>query len=83
MGKITLTFDSNEEAEEARTALDASKWKIVAWDLDQYLRGKIKYCPDNEDPAAYETVKFVFNNSIPCFDQCERSGNLLTKSVLL
>jgi hypothetical protein len=57
MGKITLTFDSNEEAEEARTALDAGKWKILAWDLDQYLRGKIKYCPDNEDPAAYETVR--------------------------
>lgn len=57
MGKIILEFDSNEEAEEARTALDASKWKIVAWDLDQYLRGKIKYCPDNEDPAAYETVR--------------------------
>jgi hypothetical protein len=57
MGKITLTFDSNEEAEEARTALDAGRWKILAWDLDQYLRGKIKYCPDNEDPAAYETVR--------------------------
>ncbi len=57
MGKITLTFDSNEEAEEARTALNAGKWKILAWDLDQYLRGKIKYCPDNEDPAAYETVR--------------------------
>jgi|694.fasta_scaffold00105_66 hypothetical protein len=57
MGKITLTFDSNEEAEEARTALDAGRWKTLAWDLDQYLRGKIKYCPDNEDPAAYETVR--------------------------
>ncbi len=57
MGKITLTFDSNEEAEEARTALDAGKWKILVWDLDQYLRGKIKYCSDNEDPAAYETVR--------------------------
>jgi hypothetical protein len=57
MGKITLTFDSNEEAEEARTALDADKWKILAWDLDQYLRGKIKYCPDNEDPAAYEIIR--------------------------
>lgn len=57
MGKITLTFDSNEEAEEARTALDAVSWKTLAWDLDQYLGGKIKYCPDNEDPAAYETVR--------------------------
>jgi hypothetical protein len=57
MGKITLTFDSNEEAEEARTDLEAVSWKTLAWDLDQYLGGKIKYCPDNEDPAAYETVR--------------------------
>lgn len=57
MGKITLTFDSNEEAEEARTALDAGKWKIVAWDLDQYLRNRIKHCSDNEDPVAFEIVR--------------------------
>jgi hypothetical protein len=57
MGKITLTFDSNEEAEEARTALDAGKWRILAWHLDQYLRNKVKHCPDDEDFHAYEAVR--------------------------
>ena len=62
MGKIILEFDSNEEAEEARTALDASKWKIFAWDLDQYLRNRIEHCSDNEDPVAFEIVRKTLRN---------------------
>ena len=40
---ITLTFDSLEEAEEARTALDGHKYKIVLWELDQMFRQCVKY----------------------------------------
>lgn len=43
MGKIILEFDSNEEKEDARTALDAYKWKGAVWDLDQKLREITKY----------------------------------------
>ena len=43
MGKIILEFDSIEESEEARTALDAYKWKGAVWDLDQKLREITKY----------------------------------------
>lgn len=43
MGKIVLEFDSVEESEEAKTALDASAWKSVIWELDQELRSVIKY----------------------------------------
>ena len=43
MGKIILEFDSIEESEEARTALDGSKWKGAVWDLDQELRKIVKY----------------------------------------
>lgn len=43
MGKIILEFDSVEEAQEARTALDGNKWKSLVWDLDQKLRNTIKY----------------------------------------
>jgi hypothetical protein len=57
MAKITLEFDSIEEAEDARTALDGYKWKLLAWDLNQALRDKVKYCPDNEDPQAYEAIR--------------------------
>jgi hypothetical protein len=43
MGKIILEFDSNEEAEEARTAVHASDWKDSMWELDQALRNVTKY----------------------------------------
>jgi hypothetical protein len=43
MGKIILEFDSFEEADDARTALDGQRWKIAMWDLDQELRKATKY----------------------------------------
>ena len=43
MGKIILEFDSNEESQEARVALDGYKWKLAIWDLDQELRSTTKY----------------------------------------
>jgi hypothetical protein len=43
MGEIILKFDSVEEANDARTALDGHKWKHVMWDLDQRLRAVVKY----------------------------------------
>ena len=43
MAKIILEFDSFEEAEDARTALDGNKWKLAMYDLDQQLRKTTKY----------------------------------------
>lgn len=43
MGEIILKFDSCEEEDEARTALDGYKWKLAIWDIDQKLRGVVKY----------------------------------------
>jgi hypothetical protein len=43
MGKIILEFDSNEEKDEARVALDGYRWRGVVWDLDQKLREITKY----------------------------------------
>jgi hypothetical protein len=43
MGKIILEFDSEEERDDARTALDGYKWKGAVWDLDQKLREITKY----------------------------------------
>jgi len=43
MGKIILEFDSFEEQDDARMALDGIKWKIAMWDLDQLLRSVTKY----------------------------------------
>jgi hypothetical protein len=43
MGKIILEFDSEEEKNDARLALDGYKWKIAMWELDQLLRSTTKY----------------------------------------
>lgn len=43
MGKIILEFDSLEESQDARVALDAMKWKMAMWDLDQILRSTVKH----------------------------------------
>ena len=44
-------FDSLEEAEDARTALDGWKWKMAMWDLDQKLRGTTKYAASLVNPS--------------------------------
>jgi hypothetical protein len=43
MGKIILEFDSFEEKEDARDALDGYKWKLAVWDIDQELRAIVKH----------------------------------------
>ena len=59
MGEIILKFDSNEEADDARTALDGYKWKLAMWDLDQHLRSELKYNEgiSGETDAAYDAVR--------------------------
>jgi hypothetical protein len=41
--KITLEFESIEESDDARVALDGYKWKLAMWDLDQLLRSVAKH----------------------------------------
>jgi hypothetical protein len=59
MGKIIIKFDSVEEAQDARDALDGYKWKIAVQDIDQMLRNRIKY--DDQLPEdvsrAFETLR--------------------------
>lgn len=66
MGKIILEFDSDEEREDARTALDAYKWKGVVWDLDQKLR---------------EITKYGFVNKIEATDQERDLADRLRKEL--
>jgi len=56
MGKIILEFDSEEESNDARTALDGYKWKSVVWDLDQELRSTVKHGYIGNKEATSEEV---------------------------
>ena len=57
MSKIILEFDGIEEAADARTALDGSKWKHAMWELDQWLRSQIKYAPDDMSDDTYKAFE--------------------------
>ena len=55
MAKIILEFNSEEEANDARVALDGYKWKLAMWDLDQKLRSTTKYAViDNREATPEE-----------------------------
>ena len=55
MNKITIEFDGEDAATDARTALDGYKWKIAMWDLDQKLRSATKYAViDNREATPEE-----------------------------
>ena len=43
MGKVIIEYDTVEEAEDIQNALNGHKWKLAMWDLDQMLRGYVKY----------------------------------------
>ena len=59
MGKIILEFDSFEEKEDARDALDGYKWKLAVWDLDPQLRSVVKYGSYENREATSEERNFA------------------------
>jgi len=59
MGKIIIEFDSIEESHDARVALDAMKWKMAIWDLDQKLRSITKYGASLTNPSQEATSEEV------------------------
>ena len=44
MGKVILEFDSIEDQDDIKSAMDGYKWKLAMYDLDQELRKTTKYC---------------------------------------
>ena len=45
--KATLEFNLPKEREAFETAVNSYRWRSVVSDMDNYLRGKIKYAPDD------------------------------------
>lgn len=53
--EIILKFDSVEEAEDARIALDGHKYRNILWDLDQLFRQCVKYSNSFMDKSKLAT----------------------------
>lgn len=66
MGKIILEFDSIEEQNDARMALDGIRWKNAMWELDQLLRSAVKYgtFDGREATAAEQDMAYKVRDSI-------------------
>lgn len=58
MAKVILEFDTVEDREAMETAVNAWKWKMLAWDLDDFLRSELKY-NDSLSGEAHEAVQRV------------------------
>ena len=46
--KAILEFNLPEDKEEFDAASKGMDWSILAWDIDQFIRNKIKYEQDRE-----------------------------------
>ncbi len=57
MPKATLTFNLPEEQLEYRTAVHASDWKGVVWEVSMFLRNKLKH--GHEFKTADEALEAV------------------------
>lgn len=66
MGKVTFEFDTDTEAVEIRTHVDAVNWKSLAWELDQFLRRKVKHSDENVDQ--YEEARDVLHQIMNSFN---------------
>lgn len=54
-----LKFSLPEDQYEYDTANNASKYRSVLWDLDQYLRDKVKYPAEDYDSVEIDTYDKV------------------------
>ncbi len=49
--KTVLIF-GDDESDARQAAIDGAAWKAVCWDLDQWLRGQVKYSGKEDLDAA-------------------------------
>jgi len=58
MAKVTLEFDTVEEATELRAALDGYKWAVALWEFDQTLRETTRRGVSIIDKAEASDIEF-------------------------
>jgi len=57
-----LKFDLPEDKEEFDVATKAMDWAILAWDIDQYIRNRLKYQTEKlQTTSANEELELLRN----------------------
>lgn len=49
MAKVTIEFDSIEDNDELTMCINGIKWYSLAWEIDQYIRSRLKYSELSEE----------------------------------
>jgi len=72
--KAILEFNMEDDMHDFHLAVNASKWYILAWEMDQYLRTRMKYEEKISDDeykaveAARDKLRELMNESGLTFD---------------
>jgi len=60
--KAILEFELPDDKTEFDTASKAMDWAILAWDIEQYIRNRLKYQSEKlETSSAKEELEFLRN----------------------
>ena len=60
--KAILEFNLPEDKEEFEVASKAMDWSILAWDIEQYIRNRLKYQTEKlETSSAKEELELLRN----------------------
>lgn len=54
--KAILEFNMDDDKRDFELAANATKWYLTAWEMDQYLRTRMKY-EENISDEQYEAVE--------------------------
>ena len=54
--KATIEFHLPEDQESFDDAVNGWKWQTIVYDLDQHLRTKTKYAPDDVPQEVYDAL---------------------------
>ena len=70
--KAILEFNLPEDKTEFETASKAMDWAIVAWDIDQYIRNRLKYQTEKLDSSSAKEELELLRNEL--HELMEESG---------
>ena len=62
--KATLEFNLPEDKEEFEVASKAMDWTILAWDIDQYIRNRLKYQTEKLDTSSANKELELLRNEL-------------------
>ena len=62
--EVILKFDLPDDKTEFESATKAMDWAILAWDIDQYIRNRLKYQSEKLDTSSAKEELEILRNEL-------------------